>query len=182
MLSANIIYNSLARYDERIKLVPREDVIQEILYSICIAGNDNVWRIASRQVYKLLSDYGYSRKKGKDRFDAERLFDDYTLSVESQNMLRVVRFLYVDNNYTAKEVCRFFGAEVTPYISKMLSKVFKKGGSRAGMKQEGRIPFSEKTAREIMDKYCLSEQTFRTWKYRGYIPAIYVKWGTADLK
>ena len=169
------IYANLMRYDYRVGFAPREDVMQEIAYAICIVGNGNVFREASRQVYRLLSDYGYSRKKGKDNFDAEHLLIEQKPPIENEaDRLDELRRLYLEEGKTAKEVCEYFNVPFTQRIVRLLSAIFPKGGSRTGHNGK-KIPYTQEYAENIASKHGLSPITVGVWRHRGHIPGKYVE-------
>ena len=64
----NRIYFDIKRYDYRLNYIPKEDCLQEIRFALLTARPEQIYRIAHRLIDNLLSDYGYSRKKGKDNF------------------------------------------------------------------------------------------------------------------
>jgi hypothetical protein len=171
-----IIFRYVAAFDGRVYLIPREDVLQEIRIAQLTAEQHTVFRVASHNVYNLLCDYGFSRKKGKDAFDGKRLYDDSDsfLSVEAENQLRIIEFLYIKNDFTAAKLCDFFSVPLTNKIVKSLNRLFPKGGVRSGMTGSS-VPYDEFLANKIIEKRLASQKTKRVWRHRNAIPGVYLK-------
>ena len=165
-----VVYRHLARFDARVSMIPREDVMQEIRYSLLICKSDTVFKVAHHYVEKLLGDYGFSRKMGKDNYDPKRLYDDRRRIDDDR--IKVIESLYIDSNMTAKEVCRTFGIEPNNEIAKKLSRVFPKGGARSG-KTGKPVPFDEVTAAKAVEAHSLNKNIIKLWRHRGGIPVIY---------
>jgi radical SAM superfamily enzyme YgiQ (UPF0313 family) len=84
----NHIYRALLRYNEAIEFVEKEDVKQEIRFAILTAKPGFVYRVASKLVYNLIRDYGFSRKMGKDQFDA--FYQSLELTDEQKKIIQEI--------------------------------------------------------------------------------------------
>lgn len=124
------LYFSLLRYNKLIRLLNRDDVEQELQYSILQPGN--VYRNASRNVARLAKEYGFSRKMGVDKMYH---FDDNQLSDEQEVALDKLSFLYVEKGLTVKEMCYLFNIEYSNKIQKLFCAVFPKGLGLGGKRQ-----------------------------------------------
>ncbi len=137
----NRIYRDLSRFNQALALVPIEDAKQEIRFAILTARPEQVYRVAHRLCDALTSDYGYSRKKGKDNF--QPFYSEPDLSEEEQLLLNSIDALYRGEGATAREVAAQLGAEYNPKFQKLMHECFPKGlphgGARKGSGQKKQV-------------------------------------------
>ncbi len=126
------IFKTLVKQNPTISLIPAEDVLQEIRISLYIKTDFfEALKLAGKQVCKLVAEYGFSRKKGKDNF-----VEISELTEEQKDLLNKIEDLYINNNLTSKEVCNTLKVEWNTTTATLLAKVFPKnmgkGGARKG--------------------------------------------------
>lgn len=127
------IYKDLKFYNEAIGFIPVDDVKQEIRFAIITARPEHVYRVASRLVYSLLTDYGFSRKKGKDNFAP--FYEQTEISDEEKDLLDAVDNLYRRQNLTAREVAETLNCEYTQSFQKLMHLCFPKGLAHGGARK-----------------------------------------------
>ncbi len=153
MLNPYYIYKYLSLFEPRISLVPREDVLQEIRIALFLSEKGKEFREASKLTQKLLSLYGFSRKKGKDNF--QPFYNTRELTEEEQSLLDYIEKLY--KQYTAQETCDILQTQCTKEIRNLLSKCFKKntkGGRRPGSGNKKGIKFCKKCKKSTKNCKC----------------------------
>jgi len=64
------LYSKLSAYDPMVRILDKEDVMQEIRFAMLTAEQGELFRVASGLIRKLARNCGYSRRKGKDNFEA----------------------------------------------------------------------------------------------------------------
>lgn len=127
------IYRDLKFYNEAVEWIPAEDVKQEIRFAIITARPEQIYRVASRLVYALLTDYGYSRKKGKDNFCP--FYEQTETSEEEYALLDAVDQLYRGEGLTAREVATRLGCEYNNAFQKLMHQCFPKGLAHGGARK-----------------------------------------------
>ncbi len=120
------IRNDLIKYDNRILLIPIEDVLQEIRIAIITVEYANVYKESSKNVQRLLSEYGYSRKKGKDNFEPY-YEDNESLPEELYQVIDKIKYLYLDKGLSAKQIAIIFDIPYSNKLQKALFNLFPKG-------------------------------------------------------
>lgn len=127
------IYSFIKSYNPIVEFY-KDDVMQEIQIAVFTSSSKGeIFKISNRLVYNLLRDYGHSRKKGKDNFHNFYFQNSYLLTEEQEQKIKEIENLYLDQNFTAKELCEKFGVKYEKSISKLLFNVLpktKKGGAR----------------------------------------------------
>ena len=135
------IYRDLKFYNGAIECIPAEDVKQEIRFAIITARKEQIYRVASRLVYALLTDYGYSRKNGKDNFST--FYEQTETSEDEYALLDAVDQLYRGEGLTAREVAIRLGCEYNNAFQKLMHQCFPKGlahgGARKGSGQKKKL-------------------------------------------
>ena len=134
------IYSCICRYDKRIFCIDKDDVLQEIRYACLVSNKDDVFRTARNAVERLLCDYGYSRKKGKDNFEPYYeilgMQQEYFCDEEEKiKLLSLLEQLYIVENKTVREIAEIFGVEYNIKLQKIFGKVFPKGFGRGGARK-----------------------------------------------
>jgi hypothetical protein len=130
---ANRIYRDIAVFDNRIRFVDKQDILQEIRFALLTAHRGQVYRVAHRLVDKLLSDYGYSRKKGKDKFNP--FYSNHEFSDEEKEILFKIEQLYLNDNRTTKEIAAIFDIEYNNSLQKILCSCFPKQLGKGGKRK-----------------------------------------------
>lgn len=125
MITEYCILRCLKRYNKTITLLPEQDVLQEIRIALFLSKNDKeVFRAASSAVYRLASEYGYSRKKGKDKF--EPFYENVEFSEKEKDAISDIEIMYLDEGNTARYVAEKYGIEYTNKLQKILCACFPK--------------------------------------------------------
>jgi hypothetical protein len=93
----------------------------------------SVLRESSKNVYRLLCDYGFSRKKGKDNFSM--FYKKTSLSDEQKTQIDAIERIYIEENLTARDLCGVFGVDYNKRIQKLLHSVFPKGLRHGGFRK-----------------------------------------------
>lgn len=92
------IYSKLAAYNPLVHCLEKEDVMQEIRFAILTAKQGEVFRVASTLIRRLARDCGYSRRKGKDNFEA--FYRENAMPYDpAQEALLQVKAYYIENYY-----------------------------------------------------------------------------------
>lgn len=127
------IYKDLKFYNEAVTFIPPDDVKQEIRFAIITARPEQIYRVASRLVYALLADYGFSRKKGKDNFAP--YYEQTEISDDEKDLLDAVDDLYRNQNLTAREVAEKLNCEYNQNFQKLMHLCFPKGLAHGGARK-----------------------------------------------
>jgi hypothetical protein len=127
------IYKDLKRFDQRINYVEKADVLQEIRFALLTARKEQIYRVAHRLVDNLLSDYGYSRKKGKDNF--QPFYSEPEFSDTEKEVLEQIEKLYLNENHTAKDIAIIFDIEFNNQLQKILCACFPKQMGKGGKRK-----------------------------------------------
>lgn len=125
-----------------VRILDKEDVMQEIRFAMLTAEQGELFRVASSLIRKLASDCGYSRRKGKDNFEA--FYREYEMPYDpaQEALLQEVEDLYIAGDMTAREIAQHYNIKFNNALAKRLCEVFPKhlghGGKRknAGRKKE----------------------------------------------
>ena len=129
----NRIYFDIKRYDYRLNYIPKEDCLQEIRFALLTARPEQIYRIAHRLIDNLLSDYGYSRKKGKDNF--KPFYSEPEFSDDEKEILNQIEQLYLNEDRTAKEIAAIFDIEFNNKLQKILCLCFPKQMGKGGKRK-----------------------------------------------
>jgi hypothetical protein len=126
------LYSCLARFDYRVRLIPREDVLQEMRYALLTEKDLHmIHRVAWRMFRRLLRDYGYaclSHETGK----REVPFSDFRFPEvepelpDSDSKADLLFNLYVVENYTASKICKRLGIPYSDKIRDLFKYAYKK--------------------------------------------------------
>ena len=133
MTHEDYIYNKMIIYDPALRLVPKEDAMQEIRIAIFLSTKDyeSEFKKAARLINSLKRDYGFSRKKGKDNF-LPFYSHDCEYDKRIADTMDEIEDLYIKRGLTCRQVCEYFGVQYTPRIQKAIHMVFPKGLSHGG--------------------------------------------------
>lgn len=130
---ANHIFYSLKRYEPVLQFIPKEDIMQEILFAILTAKPEHVFRVAHRLIYNLCSDYGFSRKKGKDNF--EPFYNKPEFTNEEKELIESVEQMYIAQDMTAREVAQVLDIDYNNKFQKILCAAFPKQLGKGGKRK-----------------------------------------------
>ena len=109
-------------YDKRLLFIPEEDVKQEIRIAILTAPKEQVYRVARQLCERLASDYGYSRKKGKDQF--AEFYKVESITAEQEALLTALESAY--QSKTVKQICAEYNVPFSNRVQKLFTKNFPK--------------------------------------------------------
>lgn len=129
----NRIYRDIKGYDYRLTYVDADDCKQEIRFALITARPDQIYRVAHRLIDNLLRDYGYSRKKGKDNFEA--FYSEPEFSDIEKEILNQIEQLYLNEDRTAKEIAAIFDIEFNNKLQKLLCACFPKQMGKGGKRK-----------------------------------------------
>jgi len=129
----NIIYYHLCTFNPLFKLIEKEDMLQEIRFAIITAKQEEIYRVANRLCYNLATDYGFSRKKGKDNF--KPFYSQTEFSENEQKLLSEIEEYYQIEDNTGRETAANFGFEYNNKTAKILASCFPKLKSNRLKKQ-----------------------------------------------
>jgi hypothetical protein len=107
-MTEEYIYKCIARYDFRIQMIPREDVMQEIRYALLVAKDKEAIRLASRMLMRLLKDFGYGCRDNRKEICLESFVIPETEPDGEDSRLELIFDLYVTKGYSARRVCEYF--------------------------------------------------------------------------
>jgi len=127
------IYLDLLRYNYRIGLIPKEDVLQEIRIAGLDSDKDSIYKRSSSQVHRLLAEYGFSEKKGKDNFYA--FYEDRGFSEKEQSILDQIERFYLNENRTAREIAAIYDIDYNNKLQKILHQCFPKNLGKGGARK-----------------------------------------------
>jgi len=129
----NRIYRDIKMYDYRLNYIDADDCKQEIRFALLTARTEQIYRVAHRLIDNLLSDYGYSRKKGKDNF--EIFYSELEFSDDEKEILNQIEQLYLIEDRTAKEIAAIFDIEFNNKLQKILCTCFPKQMGKGGKRK-----------------------------------------------
>jgi hypothetical protein len=126
------LYNYLARFDYRVRILPCEDVLQEMRYVLLSETDDDprmIFRAAWRMFKRLSADYGYgyspyemgTREVPVSDFGFPEVEPD-----QPDSKADLLFNLYVVENYTASEICKRLGVPYSCKIRNAFKYVYKK--------------------------------------------------------
>lgn len=125
MVTEYCVLRCLKRYDETVAWLPEQDVLQEIRIALFLSKNDReAFRAASSAVRRLAADYGYSRRKGKDRF--EPFYENVEFSEKERDAISDIEVAYLVEGNTARYIAERYGIEYTNRLQKILCACFPK--------------------------------------------------------
>lgn len=116
--------------------------MQEIRFAILTAEEGELFRVSSSLIRRLARDFGYSRRKGKDNFEAFYRESAIPYDADQEALLQEVEDLYIAGDMTARELAQHYNIKFNNSLAKLLCKVFPKhlghGGKRknAGRKKQ----------------------------------------------
>ena len=120
----NRIYNDLCRFNPLFRYIEKEDVNQEIRFALLTAKQEYIYRVASKLCYNLATDYGFSRKKGKDNF--EPFYKQPEFTQEELELINNIEEYYLEQDHTARETAAKYGFEHNNKTAKLLASCFPK--------------------------------------------------------
>lgn len=102
------LYSKLSAYDPMVRILDKEDVMQEIRFAMLTAEQGELFRVASGLIRKLARNCGYSRRKGKDNFEAfyRELAIPYDPAQEA--LLQEIEDLYIAGDMSARELAEHY--------------------------------------------------------------------------
>lgn len=129
------IYHRLSAYDPVVHFLEKEDVMQEIRFAILTAEEGKLFRVASSLIRKLARDCGYSRRMGKDNFEA--FYREYEMPYDpaQEALLQEVEDLYIAGDMTAREIAQHYNIKFNNALAKRLCEVFPKSMGRGGKRK-----------------------------------------------
>ena len=125
------LYSKLSAYDPMVRILDKEDVMQEIRFAMLTAEQGELFRVASG----LARNCGYSRRKGKDNFEAfyRELAIPYDPAQEA--LLQEIEDLYIAGDMSARELAEHYHIKFNNSLAKMLCEVFPKSLGRGGKRK-----------------------------------------------
>ena len=129
------IYHRLSAYDPVVHFLEKEDVMQEIRFAILTAEEGKLFRVASSLIRKLARDCGYSRRKGKDNFEAFYRENAMPYDPTQELLLQEVEDLYIASDMTAREIAQHYNIKFNNALAKRLCEVFPKAMGRGGKRK-----------------------------------------------
>ena len=129
------IYSKLAAYNPVVCFLEKEDVMQEIRFAILTAKQGEVFRVASTLIRRLARDCGYSRRKGKDNFEAFYRESAIPYDPTQEALLQEVEDLYIAGDMTARELAEHYNINFNNSLAKLLCEVFPKAMGRGGKRK-----------------------------------------------
>lgn len=114
----------IAKYNPAVLFVPMEDALQEVQVALW-QQPDCPFRAAQANLNALLSDYGYSRKKGKDQFSG--FYADKSFSAQEEALLDQIENLYRHQGLTARQIAEALGIPFNQSFAKLLHQAYPKG-------------------------------------------------------
>jgi len=134
-LSKYLLYR-LRVYEPFFELLPDEDCLQEIKIALFSHPYGEQIKAARKSLYRLASELGYSRKKGKDNF--EPFYTAPTFTEKQEQALKQIEVLYHLQGLTCKETCQRLGITYSNKIQKLFHQCFpKNAGWGGGRKKSG---------------------------------------------
>lgn len=127
------LYSKLSAYDPMVRILDKEDVMQEIRFAILTAEEGELFRVASSLIRRLARDFGYSRRKGKDNFEAFYRENAIPYDPAQEALLQEVEDLYLTGDMTAREIAQHYNIKFNNALAKMLCEVFQKAMGRGGI-------------------------------------------------
>lgn len=109
--------------------------MQEIRFAILTADKGELFRVASSLIRKLARDCGYSRRKGKDNFEAFYRENAMPYDPTQELLLQEVEDLYIASDMTARELAEHYHIKFNNSLAKMLCEVFPKSLGRGGKRK-----------------------------------------------
>lgn len=122
----------IAKHNPAVLFVPMEDALQEIRLALW-QQPERPFRAAQANLNALLSDYGYSRKKGKDKFDG--FYTDNALSEPEEALLDQIEELYRHQGLTARQIADALGVSFNQSFAKLLHRAYPKGMGWGGARR-----------------------------------------------
>lgn len=109
--------------------------MQEIRFAILTAEEGKLFRVASSLIRKLARDCGYSRRMGKDNFEA--FYREYEMPYDpaQEALLQEVEDLYIAGDMTAREIAQHYNIKFNNALAKRLCEVFPKSMGRGGKRK-----------------------------------------------
>lgn len=129
------IYSKLAAYNPLVHFLEKEDVMQEIRFAILTAKQGEVLRVASSLIRRLARDFGYSRRKGKDNFEAFYRENAMPYDPTQEVLLQEIENLYLAGDMTARELAEHYNINFNNSLAKLLCEVFPKAMGRGGKRK-----------------------------------------------
>lgn len=129
------LYSKLSAYDPMVRILDKEDVMQEIRFAILTAEEGELFRVASSLIRRLARDFGYSRRKGKDNFEAFYRENAIPYDPAQEALLQEVEDLYLTGDMTAREIAQHYNIKFNNALAKMLCEVFQKAMGRGGKRK-----------------------------------------------
>ena len=123
----NKIYKDLCFYNPLFNILDKEDMKQEIRFAIITAEQDFIYKVAARLCYNLATDYGFSRKKGKDNFTAFYQQPEFT-ETELQLLSDIEKYYQIED-HTGKETAEKFNFKYDNKTAKLLAACYPKNKS-----------------------------------------------------
>ncbi len=121
-------------YNPLIKYIPYEDIMQELsIVEYLYSDFTTARRAAVNAVYRLAADYGFSRKKRKDNFAA--FYNVAELTEEESKVIDDIEYLYLDKNFTAREIAQIYNIEFNNKFAKILNQLFPKNMGLGGRRK-----------------------------------------------
>lgn len=129
------LYSKLSAYDPVVRMLDKEDVMQEIRFAMLTAEQGELFRVASGLIRKLARDCGYSRRMGKDNFEAFYRESAIPYDADQEALLQEVEDLYIAGDMTARELAEHYDIKFNNSLAKMLCEVFPKAMGRGGKRK-----------------------------------------------
>jgi len=148
MERSDFIYARMSAVNPFLRVLPKDDVMQEIQVALLEAPENEQFRYANRNIYRLSTDLGFSRRRGKDAFGGFYVKDspyvelrDYIDSLtltgrvdeDPDTRLETIERIYLEG--TAQDVCDYFQVSNTNAIRKALHSLFPKGMGLGGVRK-----------------------------------------------
>ena len=128
----NFIYKKIVAVNPLFRLLPIEDVKQEIRIAIFLEDSKENIRASARNISRLATELGYSRKKGKDNF-LPFYTQDTDYDFEKKELIEYIEELY--KKHTVREICKILQIEYTSNLQKKFHRAFPKKASHGGKRK-----------------------------------------------
>ena len=94
-----------------------------------------MFRVASTLIRRLARDCGYSRRKGKDNFEAFYRESAIPYDPTQKALLQEIKDLYIASDMTARELAEHYNINFNNSLAKLLCEVFPKAMGRGGKRK-----------------------------------------------
>ena len=115
---------TISRYNPAVLFVPLDDAMQEVRIAL-YQSPENPFKAAQANLNALLAQYGFSRKKGKDKFAA--FYNSPSFSEAEEDLLDQIENMYRRQGLTAHQIAEALGIPFNQSFAKLLHQAYPKG-------------------------------------------------------